>query len=151
MTYRVEGIRQKTPDTFVEVSPELAKERGIQSGTRVELHFALRPGPRARPGHRPRPGQAALHADEFQRIARESTHQQPHRRRRRTRLRIRKHPVQMHVLPEVGREPRCLASTTASATRRRSQDVEVERKWNRADYSMPGAVSVPTQIGKNEE
>src|SRR5882672_1223106 len=37
MTYRVEGIRQKTPDVFVEVSPELAQERGIQSGTRVEL------------------------------------------------------------------------------------------------------------------
>ena len=33
MTYRVEGIREKTPDTFVEVSPELAKERGIKSGT----------------------------------------------------------------------------------------------------------------------
>ena len=30
MTYRVQGIREKTPDTFVEVSPELAKERGIR-------------------------------------------------------------------------------------------------------------------------
>ena len=38
MTYRVAGIHEKTPDTLVEVSPELAKERGIQSGTRVELH-----------------------------------------------------------------------------------------------------------------
>ena len=37
MTYRVPGIRHKTPDVFVEVSPELARERGIQSGTRVEL------------------------------------------------------------------------------------------------------------------
>ena len=37
LTYRVEGIRQKTPDVFVEVSPELARERGIVSGTRVEL------------------------------------------------------------------------------------------------------------------
>src|ERR1700682_4037499 len=37
LTYRVDGIRQKTPDTWVEVSPELAKERGIQSGTRVQL------------------------------------------------------------------------------------------------------------------
>ena len=37
MTYRVEGIREKTPDTLVEVSPELAKERGIESGTRVQL------------------------------------------------------------------------------------------------------------------
>jgi len=37
MTYRSEGIREKTPDTFVEVSPELAEERGIQSGTWVQL------------------------------------------------------------------------------------------------------------------
>ena len=37
LTYRSEGIRQKTPDTFVEVSPQLAEERGLQSGTWVRL------------------------------------------------------------------------------------------------------------------
>src|SRR6202166_624488 len=37
LTYRTDGIRQKTPDTFVEVSPQLAEERGIQSGTWVQL------------------------------------------------------------------------------------------------------------------
>ena len=37
LTYRVDGIREKTPDTFVEVSPELAEERGLQSGTWVRL------------------------------------------------------------------------------------------------------------------
>jgi formate dehydrogenase major subunit len=37
LTYRSDGIREKTPDTFVEVSPELASERGIQSGTWVQL------------------------------------------------------------------------------------------------------------------
>ncbi len=37
LTYRSPGIRQKTPDTFVEVSPELAQERGIQSGSLVRL------------------------------------------------------------------------------------------------------------------
>lgn len=37
LTYRVPGIQYKTPDVFVEVSPELAQERGIQSGSRVEL------------------------------------------------------------------------------------------------------------------
>jgi predicted molibdopterin-dependent oxidoreductase YjgC len=35
--HRTEGIREKTPDVFVEVSPELAEERGIQSGTWVQL------------------------------------------------------------------------------------------------------------------
>src|SRR5208282_5159088 len=37
LTYRVEGIREKTTDTFVEVSPQLAAERGIKSGTWVQL------------------------------------------------------------------------------------------------------------------
>ena len=31
MTYKSNGIREKVPDTFVEISPELAKERGVQS------------------------------------------------------------------------------------------------------------------------
>src|SRR5580698_3318924 len=33
LTYRVKGIQEQTPDVFVEISPELAKERGVQSGT----------------------------------------------------------------------------------------------------------------------
>lgn len=37
LTYRTAGIREKTPDVFVEVSPELAAERGIQTGTWVRL------------------------------------------------------------------------------------------------------------------
>jgi formate dehydrogenase major subunit len=37
MTYQVPGIREKVPDTFVEVSPELAAERGLVSGTWVQL------------------------------------------------------------------------------------------------------------------
>ena len=37
LTYRTEGIRQKTPGVFVEVSPELAEQRAIQSGTWVQL------------------------------------------------------------------------------------------------------------------
>ena len=37
LTYRSAGIRRRHPDTFVEVSPELATERGIESGTWVQL------------------------------------------------------------------------------------------------------------------
>src|SRR6266436_247695 len=37
LTFRTDGIREKAPDTFVEVSPQLAEERGIQSGTWVQL------------------------------------------------------------------------------------------------------------------
>jgi formate dehydrogenase major subunit len=37
LTYRSPGIREKTPDTFVEISPELARERGVESGSLVQL------------------------------------------------------------------------------------------------------------------
>src|SRR6202453_271764 len=35
LTYRVAGIKEMTPDVFVEVSPSLAEKRGIRSGTWV--------------------------------------------------------------------------------------------------------------------
>ncbi|WP_054950003.1 formate dehydrogenase subunit alpha [Numidum massiliense] len=37
MTYRVAGIKEKTPKAFVEVSRELAEERGLKDGTLVRL------------------------------------------------------------------------------------------------------------------
>ena len=37
MTYRSDGIRKNVPSTFVEVSPELAEAKGIESGSWVEL------------------------------------------------------------------------------------------------------------------
>jgi formate dehydrogenase major subunit len=37
LTYRSPGIQAKTPDTFVEVSPELAQARGIETGSLVQL------------------------------------------------------------------------------------------------------------------
>ncbi|MEK4565531.1 formate dehydrogenase subunit alpha [Alkalihalobacillus sp. FSL R5-0424] len=37
MTYRSKGIKSKTPNVFLEVSPELAEERGLSDGTLVRL------------------------------------------------------------------------------------------------------------------
>ncbi|KHE66795.1 formate dehydrogenase subunit alpha, partial [Halobacillus sp. BBL2006] len=37
MTYRSEGIVRKTPNAFIEVSEELAEERGIKEGAEVKL------------------------------------------------------------------------------------------------------------------
>jgi formate dehydrogenase major subunit len=37
LTYRSPGILAKTPHVFVEVSPELARDRGIESGSLVQL------------------------------------------------------------------------------------------------------------------
>ena len=54
LTYRSGGHREKTPDTFVEVSPELAEERGIQSGSLVQLTSRRGTIARAGGGHRSR-------------------------------------------------------------------------------------------------
>ena len=37
MTYRVDGIREETPERFLEISEELAKERDIESGRWVRV------------------------------------------------------------------------------------------------------------------
>lgn len=37
LTYRVQGIAEKVPTTYVEVSPELAKQRGFEDGAVVRL------------------------------------------------------------------------------------------------------------------
>jgi formate dehydrogenase major subunit len=37
LSYRVPGIKEMTPEVFLEVSPELAKERGLESGQYVQL------------------------------------------------------------------------------------------------------------------
>ncbi|WP_423406997.1 formate dehydrogenase subunit alpha [Heyndrickxia sp. MSNUG] len=37
LTYKSKGITSKTPETFLEVSPELAEERGLKDGTLVRL------------------------------------------------------------------------------------------------------------------
>ncbi|MBM7553019.1 formate dehydrogenase subunit alpha [Thalassobacillus pellis] len=37
MTYEVPGIVRKTPNAFVEVSPELAEERGLKEGAEIKL------------------------------------------------------------------------------------------------------------------
>jgi formate dehydrogenase major subunit len=37
MTYRVPDIQQESPQRWVEISPELAQERGLHSGHWVEL------------------------------------------------------------------------------------------------------------------
>ena len=72
LTYRTTGVREKTPDTFVEVSPALAEERSIQTGTWVHTHFALRASSSACRSYRPSSWQRTLHADELSRESNQS-------------------------------------------------------------------------------
>jgi formate dehydrogenase major subunit len=136
LTYRVEGIREKTPDVFVEVSPELAKQRGIQSGTWVQLTS--------------RYGQVRVRALVTDRVHGKQLYmpmnsvESPVNRLTSSHTDAVTHTpaykeaaVHLRVLPEVGESP--LPRINHRFGHPTPQHgVEVERKWKRADYHVPG-------------
>ena len=136
LTYRVEGIREKTPDTFVEVSPALASERTIQDGTWVQLIS--------------RYGQVRVRAVVTDRVhgkelymPMNSTESPVNKLTGSHTDKITHTPayketsVRMVVLPETGANP--LPRTNSRFGRPTPQKgVEVERKWRCPDYRMPG-------------
>jgi len=136
LTYRIEGIREKTPDTFVEVSPELAKQRGIQSGTWVQLTS--------------RYGQVRVRALVTDRVHGKQLYmpmnsvESPVNRLTSSHTDAVTHTpaykeaaVHLRVLPEVGESP--LPRINHRFGHPTPQHgVEVERKWKRPDYRVPG-------------
>jgi len=136
LTYRTEGIREKVPDTFVEVSPALAEERGIQSGTWVQLVS--------------RYGQVRVRALVTDRVqGRElympmnsvespvnrltSSHADPVTNT----PAFKETSVHLNVLPEFGETPLPRVNSRFGHPTPQ-QGVEVERKWKRSDYTAPG-------------
>ena len=147
LTYRSPGIRAKTPHVFVEVSPELARARGIESGTLVQLtsrHGSLRV--RALVTDRVQNGQLFMpmnstenpvnlltgsHSDTV-------THTPAYKET----------AVQMQVLEPKGESPLPRINPRfGHPTPQRG--VEVERKWRRPDYRFPGNALV--QIKTKQE
>jgi formate dehydrogenase major subunit len=136
LTYRIEGIREKTPDVFVEVSPELAKQRGIQSGTWVQLTS--------------RYGQVCVRALVTDRVHGKQLYmpmnsvESPVNRLTSSHTDAVTHTpaykesaVHLRVLPEVGESP--LPRINHRFGHPTPQHgVEVERKWKRTDYHVPG-------------
>ena len=135
LTYRTNGVREKTPDTFVEVSPDLAQERGIQNGTWVHLTS--------------RYGRVRVRAVVTDRVHGKELYmpmnsvESPVNRLTSSRTDPVTHTpaykevsVHMTVLPEIGANP--LPRTNSRWGHPTPQHgVEVERKWQRADYRMP--------------
>lgn len=136
LTYRIAGIKEKTPDVFVEISPELAAERGVQSGTWVILTS--------------RYGQVRVRALVTDRVTgRElympmNSSEAPVNRLTSNHTDVATHTpaykessVRMDVLPEVGESPLPRANPRFGHPTPQT-GVEVERKWKRADYRPPG-------------
>jgi len=143
MTYRTEGIREKTPCTFIEVSPELANDRGIQTGSWVQL--TSRYGKvRAQAVITTRVTGKELYmpmnsVDEpVNRLTSSYTDKVTHTPA------YKETSVQLKVLGEVGESP--LPKTNSRFGHPTPQNgVEVERKWKRADYRQPGSGLVQIQ------
>jgi formate dehydrogenase major subunit len=137
LTFRSDGIRSRTPDTFVEVPPELAAARGIQSGTWVELtsrygHVRVRALVTDR-----------VHGTDLY-MPMNSTESPVNRLTSSYTDPVTHTPafkqavVRMRVLGDVGESP--LPRTNHRFGHPTPQDgVEVERKWRRPGYRMPGS------------
>ncbi|HEV2501280.1 MAG TPA: formate dehydrogenase subunit alpha [Terriglobia bacterium] len=149
LTYRTEGIRQKSPDVFVEVSPELAEERGIQSGTWVQLIS--------------RYGQVRVRALVTDRVSGHELYMPMNSPESAVNRLTGNHTdpithtpaykeasVQLKVLKEVGESP--LPRINPRFGHPTPQHgVEVERKWKRNDYRMPGSGRVHAQQAPGKE
>jgi formate dehydrogenase major subunit len=136
MTYRTEGIREKVPCTFVEVSPELAAARGIESGTWVRL--VSRFGAvkvqavvttRVSGNELYMPMNSTL--EPVNRVTSSCTDKVTHTPA------YKETSVHLTVLNRNGDNP--LPHTNPRYGRPTPQmGVEVERKWARSDYHLPG-------------
>jgi formate dehydrogenase major subunit len=136
LTYRTHGIREKTPCTFVEVSPELARARGIADGSWLELTS--------------RYGEVRVQAVVTERVKgcelympMNSSDEPVNRLTSSYTDKVTHTPayketsVRMKVLGETGPNP--LPKTNSRFGHPTPQrGVEVERKWKRADYHQPG-------------
>jgi formate dehydrogenase major subunit len=141
LTYRSNGIREKVPDTWVEISPQLAKERGVQSGTRVQLIS--------------RYGKLRVRALVTERVTGKELYMPMNSSESPVNLltssytdavtntpAYKEASVRMVVLDEVGNSPLPkVNSRFGHPTPQRG--VEVERKWKRVDYEMPKGEPVP--------
>ena len=136
MTYRVPGIHEETPERWVEVSPELAEMQNVTTGQwvditsrRATLRVQVLVTDRVRgnqmfmPLNSPENPVNLLTSSEVDSV----THTPAYKEL----------SVQMTVLPYHGPNPlRMINFRNGHPTPQNG--VEVERKWKRADYRMPG-------------
>jgi formate dehydrogenase major subunit len=136
MTYRTEGIKAKTPCTFVEVSHELATERGIETGSWVQLTSPYGKV-RAQAVVTSRVQGKELYMpmnsveEPVNRVTSSYTDKVTHTPA------YKETSVHLKVLGEKGPNP--LPRTNSRFGHPTPQKgVEVERKWKRKNYSQPG-------------
>jgi formate dehydrogenase major subunit len=141
MTYRTEGIKELVPDTFVEISPELAEQRGLQNGTMVKLIS--------------RYGELSVRALVTERVRGNELYMPVNSSENRVNYLTGSHAdhvthtpaykensVRMTTDGEVHESP-LPATNHRFAQRTPQRGVEVERKWKRKDYHEPEGAPLP--------
>lgn len=134
LTKKSKGINQKFPDVFVEVSPELASERGIESGSLVRLespYGAIKLSALVTDRVRGHEVYVPMHSNSHESAVNLLTGIALDVRTRTPAYKQTK--VRMQILNVKGVNP--LPPTNPRYKKRNPQaGVEVERKWNRSDF-----------------
>jgi formate dehydrogenase major subunit len=136
MTSRTAGIQEMTPNNFVEVSPELAAERGLTTGRYVHL---TSPYGRVRVqvlvSNRVQGMQLYMSINSVTEPVNKLT--SSHTDRTTHTPAFKEVSVSMTLLPEQGESP-LPRKNFRFGTRTPQSGVQVEQKWARADYRLPG-------------
>jgi formate dehydrogenase major subunit len=136
MTSRTAGIKAITPRNWVEVSPELAAERGITTGRFVQVkspHGKVRVQVLVSDRVKGKQLYMPLNSIEepVNRLTSSFTDRNTHTPA------FKETAVSMTVLPEQGENP-LPRRNFRYGTRTPQPGLEIERKWARADYHLPG-------------
>ena len=137
MTDRVSGIHEETPERFLEISPELASEREIDSGRWVRLtsrHGSLRIKVLVTARVVGKQVYLPLYSQEGPINVLTGSHTDSAT----DTPAYKETAVRLQVLPERGSNPLKPLNFRYSGAPTPQVGVQVQRKWNRADYRMPG-------------
>jgi formate dehydrogenase major subunit len=137
MTYKSAGITRELPTSFIEISPELAKERGVTEGAEVKLisHVGQVTGPvhitdRVFGKELYLPlnsnGKLAVNFLTDNRVDKDTNTPA-----------YKETAVKMKVMKKQGKSP-LPGHNHRRGNRQPQMGVEVERKWERNDYIFPG-------------
>ncbi len=136
MTDRVPGIKAMTPGTFVEVSPELASERGVRDGSMVQLESPYgRLRVKVLVSNRVSDKQMYMPMNSVEEPVNKLT--SAHVDRATHTPAFKECSVKMTVLDVDGATP-LPRRNFRFGQRTPTMGVEVEKKWARADYWLPG-------------
>ncbi len=136
MTYRTAGIKEITPKNWVEVSPELAAERGVTTGRYVQVtspHGKVRV--QVLVSERVRGKQLYMPLNSVEEPVNKLTSSFTDRNTHTPAFK--ETAVSMTLLPEQGESP-LPRGNFRYGTRTPQPGLEIERKWARADYHLPG-------------